>query len=57
MKQKQWFDAEMAAKYLGVSKQDFYARLKPNEFRLRNFLSKSDRKMMIHRKGLILLMP
>ncbi len=57
MKPKRWFDAEMAAKYLGVSKQAFYAILKINEFRLRNHLSRSDRKTMISREGLTLLMP
>lgn len=56
MKDKNWFDAEMAAKYLGVSRQEFYALKRNNELRLRNYLSTADGKMMISREWLLLLM-
>jgi hypothetical protein len=57
MTNKNWFDAEMAAKYLGVSRQEFYALIRNNEARLNKYLSHADRKMMIHREGLNLLLP
>jgi hypothetical protein len=57
MTNKNWFDAEMAAEYLGVSRQEFYALIRNNEARLNKYLSHADRKMMIHREGLNLLLP
>lgn len=54
MKRK-WYDFKDAAKYLGISTQDFYSIVKNREVEFKEYITRVPNKRMISIKGLKLL--